>query len=80
MIFKELEGGVDFPKGFMRFSQLRMEKLREALRKAGYRALGFLGRALSSLMMRLPLGGDGEGLWAFRSIISGYSSGIAMCT
>ena len=44
----------------MRFSQLRMEKLREVLRKAGYIALGFLGRALSSLMMRLLLGGDGE--------------------
>lgn len=71
---------MDFPKGFMRFSQLRMEKLREVLRKAGYIALGFLGRALSSLMMRLLLGGDGEGLRALRCTTSDYSSGIAVCT
>lgn len=31
----ELEGGVDLPKGIMAFYQLRMEELREVLRKAG---------------------------------------------
>lgn len=71
---------MDFPKGFMRFSQLRMEELKEVLRKTGSIRLRFLGRALSSLMMRLLLGGDGDGLLALRSIISDYSSGIAPCT